>query len=215
MLLVGILSMNSFAGFKFLEKLFGRRDFVQPEKLTNERAREILGNYANHVVMYNFDTRKWNRCFYLGHSVMLSGVDCYNMRQKFERLKPDLELVAVVGMAIKEPSLKTHVYLPEPASIHDKKPLAYATFITRNRVTGKLNELPQKWVMLSECAGQAFVCEAMPQLLSGIGYSTAKSVDVDWCLDGHKITDPLISAKECEKYRDQIRNDMTDLQKKR
>ena len=201
--------------FKFLEKLFGSRSFVEPEKLTDERAREILGQYANHVVMYNFDLHKWNRNFYLGHPVMSSGVDCYNMRQKFEQLKPGLELVAVVGMAIKEPPLRTHVYLPEPASVHDKKPLAYATFITRNRATGKLNELPQKWVLLSECASQTFVCEAMPQLLSGIGYSTAKIVDIGWCLDGHKITDSLVAANECEVYREQIHKDMIDLQKKR
>ena len=191
--------MNSFLKLKFLEKLFGRRKQVIPEKLTDERAREILGRYADSVVMYNFDTRKWNRNFYLGHPVMSSGVDCYNMRQKFEKLKPGLELVAVVGMAIKEPPLRTHVYLPEPASVHDQKPLAYATFITRNRATGKLNELPQKWMQVSRCACPVFLCQAMPLLLSGIGDSVAPMWMVEWCLNGDKVTEPLVSAKEREK----------------
>lgn len=188
---------------------------IEKEKLTDKRACEILGKYANHVVMYNFDTREWNRHFYLGHRVMSDGVTCYNMHTNFEQMLPNLELVAVVGMAIKEPPLRTHVYLPEPATIHDKQPLAYATFITRDRKTGKLNELPQKWIQLSECANQSFVCEAMPQLLSGIGYSTAKIVDIDWCLDGQKITAPLIPEQEREKYYKQMCREYTRSVKKR
>lgn len=176
---------------------------VKKEKLTDERACEILGNYAPYVVMYNFDNHKWNRSFYLGHRIMSMGVDCYNMRANFQERYPDLELVAVVGMAIKEPPLKTHVYLPKPAGVHDKQPFAYATFIVRDRKNGKLKELPQKWIMLSECANQTFVCEAMPQLLSGIGFSSARNIDIDWCLDGHKITDSLVPEKEIERVRAQ------------
>ena len=193
--------MSSSFGLKFLEKLFGKRDIVVPEKLTNESACKILGNYTNHVVMYNFDTCEWNRNFYLGHRVMSSGVSCYNMRNNFEKLFPNLELVAVVGMAIDEPKLKKFVFLPQPASIHNKSPWAYATFITRDRKTGKLNELPQKWIGLSECANQTFVCEAMPQLLSGISFSTATNADILWCMDGQKITDPLTDIQAVKSWQ--------------
>lgn len=192
MLLITVLSMSPALRLKFLEKLFGKRDVVVPEKLTDERVRKILGDYANHTVMYNFDTRIWNCNYYLGHSVMTTGVDCARMKSEIERTNPDIELAAVVGMAIKKPQLQLFTCLPTPATRNDAMPMAYATFITRDKKTGKLNELPQKWVRLSECTHPNFVCEAMPQLLSGIGWSSAPMWMVEWCLDGAKVTDPLV-----------------------
>ena len=204
MLLITVLSMSPMLRLKFLEKLFGRREVVVPEKLTDERARQILGDHAGHAVMYNFDTRKWNCRYYLGHSVMTTGVDCVRMKSEIERTHPNIELAAVVGMAIVRPKLELFTYLPKPATRNNSAPMAYATFITRDKKNGKLNELPQKWVRLSECAHQTFVCEAMPQLLSGIGYSSAPMWHVDWCLYGEKITSPLIDdaqkLKEHKKF---------------
>ena len=43
MLLITVLSMSPMLRLKFLEKLFGKREVVVPEKLTDERARQILG----------------------------------------------------------------------------------------------------------------------------------------------------------------------------
>lgn len=204
--------MNPIFKLKFFERLFGTRDFVEPEKLTDERVRKILGDYANHTVIYNFDTGKWNRDYYLGHRIMSVGVNCYNMRSNFNDVIPNKELVAVVGMAIEEPRLRSFVYLPRPAASSYKSPLAYATFITRDRKTGKLDELPQKWIKLSDCAHQSFVCEAMPQLLSGIGFSSARNIDIMWCMDGHKITDPLLEEvdrtkqlQKCDKFLAKIK----------
>ena len=204
MLLITVLSMSPVLRLKFLEKLFGKREVVVPEKLTDERARKILGDYINHVVMYNFDTRKWNCNYYLGHGVMTTGVDCARMKSEIERTHPNIELAAVVGMAIEKPQLELFTYMPTPATRSNSAPMAYATFITRDKKSGKLNELPQKWVRLSECTHPNFVCEAMPQLLSGIGYSSAPMWCVDWCLDGEKITSPLIDdaqkLKEHKKF---------------
>ncbi len=208
-LLIMVLSMNPMLRIKFLEKLFGKREVVEPEKLSDERARKILGDYINHVVMYNFDTRKWNCNYYLGHNVMTTGVDCARMKSEIERNHPNIELVAVVGMAIVRPKLELFTYLPKPATRSTPAPMAYATFITRNRKTGKLNDLPQKWVRLSECTHPNFVCEAMPQLLSSIGYSSAPMWHIDWCLNGEKITSPLIDGaqklKEHKKFLDTIK----------
>ena len=211
-LLIIVLSMNPMLRLKFLEKLFGKRDVVMPEKLSDERARKILGDYINHVVMYNFDTRKWNCNYYLGHCVMTTGVDCARMKREIERTHPNIELVAVVGMAIEKPQLELFTYMPTPATHSNPAPMAYATFITRDKKSGTLNELPQKWVRLSECTHPNFVCEAMPQLLSSMGYSSTPMWHIDWCLDGQKITQPLVSVKE---YTKQVRNDLTELQKKR
>lgn len=206
--------MNPMLRLKFLENLFGKREVVVLEKLTDERARKILGDYINHAVVYNFDTRKWNCNYYLGHSVMTTGVDCERMKREIERTHPDIELAAVVGMAIEKPQLQLFTYLPTPATRNDTAPMAYATFITRDKKTGKLNELPQKWVRLSECTHPNFVCEAMPQLLSSMGYSSTPMWHIDWCLDGGKITSPLISAQDREKYERQIKNEMFGVKKR-
>ena len=199
--------MGAYLKFKFLEKLFGARSFVEPEKLTDERAREILGRYANHVVMYNFDTKKWNRNFYLGYRVMSAGVDCVRMCREVERANSHIDVAAVVGIVAEQGAIKMFQVLPKPAIIHYENPIAYATFITRDRKTGKLNELPQKWIQLSECTHPAYLCEAMPQLLSGIGYSSAPMWQVEWCLDGAKMTDSLISAKQREKCYKRVRRE--------
>lgn len=212
-LLIMVLSMNPMLRIKFLEKLFGKREVVTPEKLSDERARKVLGDYINHVVMYNFDTRKWNCYYYLGHSVMTTGVDCARMKSEIERAHPNIELVAVVGMAIVKPQLQLFTYMPKPATRSTPAPMAYATFITRDRKTGKLNDLPQKWVRLSECTHPTFVCEAMPQLLSSIGYSSAPMWHIDWCLNGEKITSPLISEKDREKYCRQLGKNARQKQK--
>lgn len=212
-LLIMVLSMNPMLRLKFLEKLFGKRDVVVPEKLTDERARKILGDYAKHVVMYNFDTRMWNCKYYLGHNVMTTGVDCARMKSEIERAHPNIELAAVVGMAIVKPKLELFTYLPTPAPHSSRTSMAYATFITRNRKTGKLNDLPQKWVRLSECTSPDFVCEAMPHLLASIGYSSAPMWHIDWCLNGEKITSPLISEKDREKYCRQLGKNARQKQK--
>lgn len=212
-LLIMVLSMNPMLRIKFLEKLFGKREVVTPEKLSDERARKILGDYINHVVMYNFDTRKWNCNYYLGHNVMTTGVDCTRMKSEIERAHPNIELVAVVGMAIVKPQLQLFTYMPKPATHSNAAPMAYATSITRDRKTGKLNDLPQKWVRLSECTHPNFVCEAMPQLLSSIGYSSAPMWHIDWCLNGEKITSPLISEKDREKYCRQLGKNARQKQK--
>ena len=190
---------------KFLEKLFAKRQFVEPEKLTDERMRKILGDYANHTVVYNFDTKKWNRSFYLGYSLMMAGVECKRMKREIESANPNVELVAVVGIAAQQQQIKMFNVFPIPAPHNCENPMAYATFITRDRKTGKLNELPQKWIQLSECTHRAFVCEAMPYLLSGIGWNSASMAMVEWCLDGTKVTDPLIPEAEREMYYAQMR----------
>lgn len=205
MLLITVLSMSPALRLKFLEKLFGKRDAVVPEKLSDENAKKILGDYANHVVMYNFDTHQWNRHYYLGHPVMTSGVTCTRIKAEIERVFPHLQVVAVVGIAAQQRQIKIYNVFPKPASADYPNPLAYATFITRDKKTGKLNELPQKWIQLSECAHPSFVCEAMPQLLSGIGWSSAPMWMVEWCLDGAKVTDPLIDdavlAQQLKKHK--------------
>ena len=214
MLIITVLSMSPALRLKFLEKLFGKRDVVMPEKLSDERARKILGDYINHVVMYNFDTRKWNCNYYLGHCVMTTGVDCARMKSEIERTHPNIELAAVVGMAIEKPQLELFTYMPTPATHSNPAPMAYATFITRDKKTGKLNELPQKWVRLSECTHPNFVCEAMPQLLSSMGYSSVPMWHIDWCLDGEKITSALIEAQEREKYCRQVKKEMSGTKKR-
>lgn len=214
MLIITVLSMSPALRLRFLEKLFAKREVVVPEKLTDERAGKILGDYINHVVMYNFDTRKWNCNYYLGHSVMTTGVDCARMKSEIERTHPNIELAAVVGMAIVKPRLELFTYLPKPATRSNSEPMAYATFITRDKKTGKLNELPQKWVRLSECTHPNFVCEAMPQLLSSMGYSSTPMWHIDWCLDGEKITSPLIAAQEREKYYRQVKKEMSGTKKR-
>lgn len=214
MLIITVLSMSPALRLKFLEKFFGKRDVVMPEKLTDERVHKILGDYINHVVMYNFDTRKWNCNYYLGHSVMTTGVDCARMKSEIERTHPNVELAAVIGMAIIKPQLELFTYLPKPATRSTAAPMAYATFITRDKKTGKLNELPQKWVRLSECTHPNFVCEAMPQLLSSMGYSSTPMWHIDWCLDGEKITSPLIATQDREKYYRQIGKEMAGTKKR-
>ena len=52
MLIITVLSMSPALRLKFLEKLFAKREVVVPEKLTDERAGKILGDYINHVVMF-------------------------------------------------------------------------------------------------------------------------------------------------------------------
>ena len=215
MLLITVLSMSPMLRLKFLEKFFGRRDWVEPEKLTDERARKILGDYANHVVMYNFDTGKWNCDYYLGHRIMSFGVDCARMKSEIEHGNKDIELAAVVGIAAQQKQIKMFNIFPVPATRADKAPMAYATFITRDRKTGKLNELPQKWIQLSECTHPVFVCEAMPQSLSGIGLVSSPMYMVEWCLDGAKVTDPLISEKDREMYYAKIQKELMRQFKKR
>lgn len=207
--------MSAIFKLKFFERLFGTRNFVEPEKLTDERMRKILGDYANHTVIYNFDTQKWNRSFYLGYSLMISGVECRRMKYEIESANPNIELVAVVGIAAQQQQIKMFNVFPIPAPRNCENPMAYATFITRDKKTGKLNELPQKWIQLSECTHPVFVCEAMPYLLSGIGWSSAPMHMVEWCLDGAKVTDPLISEKERKMYQAQMRKDFNHLIKKR
>ena len=199
--------MGSLLKLKFLEKLFGKRQFVEPEKLTDERMRKVLGDYTNHTVVYNFDTKKWNRDYYLGYRVMSTGVNCERMKSAIERRLPNVELVAVVGIAAQQQQIKMFNVFPIPAPRNCENPMAYATFITRDRKTGKLNELPQKWVQLSECTHRAFVCEVMPYLLSGIGWTSAPMHMVEWCLDGGKVTEPLISEKEREMCYAKMRKD--------
>lgn len=176
-----VLGMSGLVKFKFLERLFApKTPVVEKEILTAEFVDKILGGYASHVVLYNFDMGKWNRDYYLWHRIMSSGVDCSAMKKEIESRYPQIELAAVVGIAAIPAQATPVMFAPKPATPHDSNCLAYATLVVRDKNTGKLRK-PSCWVKLSNCPHPSFVAEAMPQLLSGVGRATVAMDDVELC----------------------------------
>ena len=185
-ILIGILSMSPVLKLKFLERLFGPKTAdIDKELFIDDRVDKILGACADHVVIYNFDTCAWNRDYYLWRRIMSSGVDCSAMKQDIERCYPQIELAAVVGIATHSSDRERVIFKPSPATPHDAKCLAYATLVVRDRQTGKLRK-PKHWVKMSNCPHPAFVAEAMPQLLSGIGRTTIPMTDVNLLVKEHE-----------------------------
>ena len=178
--------MSPVLKLKFLERLFGPKTAdIDKELFIDDRVDKILGACADHVVIYNFDTCAWNRDYYLWRRIMSSGVDCSAMKQDIESCYSQIELAAVVGIATRSSDRERVIVKPSPATPHDAKCLAYATLVVRDRQTGKLRK-PKHWVKMSNCPHPAFVAEAMPQLLSGIGRTTIPMTDVNLLVKEHE-----------------------------
>lgn len=162
----------------------------EKEILTQERLADILGRFDYGAVVYNLDAKMWNRFHYHGFPLIRDGVDFKGLVRRVERQWPDCEVVGVAGIAVPkttfpQPKLIQHMTHPAVAMASEKHPLAYGTILTRDKITGKLNPLPNRWACLSSCANSTFVAEAMPQLLSGMGTRmSATMADVAWIVTG-------------------------------
>lgn len=214
-ILIGILSMSPILKLKFLERLLGpKASEVEKELFVDDKVDKILGACADHVVIYNFDKCTWNRDYYLWRRIMSAGVDCSAMKQAIERCYPQIELAAVVGIATRLVGGDRVVFKPSPATPHDAKCLAYATLVVRDRKTGKLRN-PKHWMKLSNCPHPAFVAEAMPQLLSGIGRTTIPMTDVKLLVKEHKPTHIGMDNVSYTNYQKVLRKYNKQMKKRR
>ncbi len=207
--------MSPMLRLKFLERLFVQKtSVVEKDLLTDARMSALLGKYTDHVVVYNFDKRAWNCDYYLWRRIMSSGVDCSAMKRDIERCYPQIELAAVVGIATRSLDAGRVIDNPRPATPHDSNCLAYATLIVRDKGTGQLRK-SKSWIKLSNCPHPAFVAEAMPQLLSGVGRTTVPMTDVDSLVKERQTGDGQVNSVPYTHYQKVLRKYTKQMKKSR
>ena len=118
------------------------------EQLNVSRMQELFGANYKGILLYNFESQLWNRSEYQGAKPDLA--DCSNA-DSVRKSWPDksMDLVALATMTINDANFKGWCEPVQKPVFSQKGNSVVATFVCRDKVTGKILPLPTNWIGVS------------------------------------------------------------------
>ena len=125
------------------------KNTIVTEPLHISRIQELFGANYKGVLLYNFETQQWNRSEYQGVQAVAtnSGTDLIrkNWPDKFT------DLVAMATMTMNGANFCGWCEPVKKPVFSQKGSAVVATFVCRDKATGKILPLPVNWIGVSDC----------------------------------------------------------------